>query len=91
MATETDALLNPEKPLRLEDLRGFLQSDAPPLSIDELTKPVDYVETVAPAGPGANEANGNVADLLAIPEGCDAELEPADPSTELYRPADLSD
>lgn len=31
-----------DKHLRLEDLRGFLKYDGPPISIDELCKPVEY-------------------------------------------------
>lgn len=30
------------KKLRLEDLRGFLKYDGPPISTEELCKPVDY-------------------------------------------------
>ena len=42
--TETGLLLRPQtakKPRRLEDLRGFLKQDGPPLSTDDLCAPVD--------------------------------------------------
>ena len=44
-ATDTGVLLKAKpkgKTLRLEDLRGFLQADGPPVPIEELCKPVEY-------------------------------------------------
>lgn len=43
--TESGVLLKTKpagKKLRLEDLRGFLKYDGPPISTEELCKPVDY-------------------------------------------------
>jgi len=46
LVTTGDGVLLKAKPkkgkLRLEDLRGFLRHDGPPVSIEELCKPVDY-------------------------------------------------
>lgn len=43
--TESGVLLKSKlvgKELRLEDLRGFLKYDGPPISTEELCKPADY-------------------------------------------------
>lgn len=43
--TEAGVLLKSkpaEKTLRLEDLRGFLQTEGPPRSLEDLAKPVEY-------------------------------------------------
>jgi len=43
--TESGVLLKSKptsKKLRLEDLRGFLKYDGPPISTEELCKPVEY-------------------------------------------------
>jgi len=45
VATEAGVLLKssaPKKTLRLEDLRGFIDYDGPPIPIEELCQPVDY-------------------------------------------------